>query len=57
MCGYLGRRSELTQILRGIGELPADQRGPVGSGANEARQAIEAAIEARARRAGGRRAR
>jgi phenylalanyl-tRNA synthetase alpha chain len=45
---YLGRRSELTQILRGIGELPADQRGPVGSGANEAREAIEAAIEARA---------
>ena len=44
---YLGRRSELTQILRGIGELPADQRGPVGSGANEARQAIEVAIEAR----------
>jgi hypothetical protein len=27
----------LTSILRGIGDLPADQRGPVGSGANEAR--------------------
>ena len=34
---YLGRKSELTGILRGIGELPADERGPVGSGANEAR--------------------
>ena len=38
---YLGRKSELTGILRGIGELPADERGPVGSGANEARGALE----------------
>ena len=38
---YLGRRSELTGILRGIGELPVDQRGPVGSAANAARQALE----------------
>ena len=44
---YLGRKSELTSILRGIGELPADQRGPVGSAANEAREALEAAIAAR----------
>ncbi len=44
---YLGRRSELTGILRGIGELPAADRGPVGSGANQAREAIEAALEAR----------
>ena len=43
---YLGRKSELTSILRGIGELPADERGPVGSAANEAREAIEAALEA-----------
>ena len=31
---YLGRKAELTGILRGIAELPADQRGPVGSAAN-----------------------
>jgi len=43
----LGRKSELTGVLRGIGELPAEQRGPVGSAANEARQAIEAALSAR----------
>ena len=43
----LGRRSELTGILRGIGGLSANQRGPVGSAANEARQALEAALEAR----------
>jgi phenylalanyl-tRNA synthetase alpha chain len=44
---YLGRKSELTSILRGIAELPADQRGPVGSGANQARQALEAELAAR----------
>src|SRR5688500_6285161 len=43
----LGRKSELTSILRGIGELPGPERGPVGSAANEARQAIEAALDAR----------
>ena len=29
---YLGRKAELTTILRGIAELPAEERGPVGSG-------------------------
>jgi phenylalanyl-tRNA synthetase alpha chain len=38
---HLGRRSELTGILRGIGELPPQERGPVGSAANEARQELE----------------
>ena len=32
---YLGRKSELTSILRGIADLPAAERGPVGSGAVE----------------------
>ena len=45
---FLGRKSELTSILRGIGELPSEEKGPVGSGANQARQALEALIEARA---------
>jgi phenylalanyl-tRNA synthetase alpha chain len=44
---YLGRRSELTEILRGIGQLPAEQRGPVGSAANEARRVLEAALASR----------
>jgi phenylalanyl-tRNA synthetase alpha chain len=44
---FLGRKSELTEILRGIGELPGDQRGSVGAAANEARQALEAALAAR----------
>jgi phenylalanyl-tRNA synthetase alpha chain len=45
---YLGRKAELTTILRGIAELPAEERGKVGAGANEVRKALEASIEARA---------
>jgi phenylalanyl-tRNA synthetase alpha chain len=44
---YLGRKAELTQILRGIGELPASERGPVGSAANAARRALEEQLERR----------
>ena len=44
---YLGRKAKLTGILRGIGELPAEQRGPVGSAANEVREALEAELQAR----------
>jgi phenylalanyl-tRNA synthetase alpha chain len=43
----LGRKSALTAILRGISELPGDQRGPVGAGANKARKALEGALQAR----------
>jgi phenylalanyl-tRNA synthetase alpha chain len=45
---YLGRKAELTTILRGIAELPAEERGRVGAGANEVRTELEATIEARA---------
>src|SRR3954465_10170826 len=38
---YLGRKSELTGVLRGIRELPPEQRGPVGQAANQVRQALE----------------
>ena len=44
---YLGRKSELTSILRGISELDPAERGPVGSGANAARKALEAELAAR----------
>src|SRR4051794_7951784 len=44
---YLGRKADLTQILRGISDLPADQRGPVGKSGNQARQELEAQLEAR----------
>ena len=44
---YLGRKAELTQILRGIAELPAEERGPVGKAGNETRQALESLLESR----------
>jgi phenylalanyl-tRNA synthetase alpha chain len=44
---YLGRRSELTRALRSIGELPPEQRGPVGKEANEVRRALEELLRER----------
>src|SRR5205807_6260073 len=44
---HLGRRAELPQLLRGVAELEPEQRGTVGKAANEARQALEAQIQAR----------
>ncbi|MEZ5121088.1 MAG: phenylalanine--tRNA ligase subunit alpha [Solirubrobacterales bacterium] len=45
---YLGRKAELPNLLRGVAELPPDQRGAVGKAANLARRALEQAIEQRA---------
>ncbi|MGC1853034.1 MAG: phenylalanine--tRNA ligase subunit alpha [Solirubrobacterales bacterium] len=45
---YLGRKAELTTILRGIAELPQEERGKVGSGANQARNSLEGLLEQRA---------
>jgi phenylalanyl-tRNA synthetase alpha chain len=47
---YLGRKAELTQILRGIAQLPPEERGPVGGAANKARKELEALIEGSAER-------
>jgi phenylalanyl-tRNA synthetase alpha chain len=44
---YLGRRSDLTQVLRSIGQLPAEERGPGGKHANDVRRALEALLERR----------
>ena len=44
---YLGKKGELTSVLRGIGALPAEDRPRVGAVANDVRQAVEAAIEER----------
>jgi phenylalanyl-tRNA synthetase alpha chain len=44
---FLGRKSDLTAILRGIADLEPAERGPVGAAANAAREAIEAALEDR----------
>ncbi len=49
---HLGRHAELPQLLRGVRELPPQERGAVGKAANEARVALEALIEARAAQVG-----
>jgi phenylalanyl-tRNA synthetase alpha chain len=44
---FLGRKAELPNLLRDVGKLPPEERGAVGRGANEARKALESAVEAR----------
>ena len=44
---FLGRRGELTALLRGLGSLPADERPAVGAAANDARRALEQALAER----------
>ena len=48
---YLGRKGgALSSLMRGIGQLPADDRPRVGVAVNEVRQAVEAALEEARRR-------
>ena len=42
---YLGKKGELTAILRGMGQLSAEERPIIGQAANEVRAKIEEAIE------------
>ena len=42
---YLGKKGELTQVLRGMGQLSAEERPIVGQVANEVRAYIENLIE------------
>lgn len=44
---YLGKKGELTAVLRGLGELPVDERPVVGRLSNEARDAVEKALSER----------
>ncbi len=44
---YLGKKGELTAILRGMGQLSPDERKEVGQQANEIRTAIEDALNVR----------
>src|ERR671929_625220 len=43
----LGRKAELPNLLRGVAQLAPEERGRVGRAANEARRALEVAIETR----------
>ena len=44
---FLGRQGALTQLLRSLGTLPADERPLVGAAANEAKRELEALLDAR----------
>jgi phenylalanyl-tRNA synthetase alpha chain len=45
---FLGRKAELPNLLRGVAELAPEERAATGKAANQARQALEAAIEHKA---------
>ncbi len=45
---YLGRKAALPNLLRSVAELPPAERAATGKAANEARRALEDAIEERA---------
>jgi phenylalanyl-tRNA synthetase alpha chain len=47
---YLGRKGVLTNLLRGMSQLPPDQRPIIGKLANEVRSAINEALESARRR-------
>jgi phenylalanyl-tRNA synthetase alpha chain len=46
---YLGRKSGLTTILKGLGSLPADLRPEVGKRSNRAKMQIEGMLQERNR--------
>ena len=43
----LGKKGELTERLKGLGKLPAEERRAAGAAINEAKQRVEAALDAR----------
>ncbi len=47
---YLGKKGELTAVLKQMGRLSAEERPVIGQLANEVRAALESALEAQARR-------
>jgi phenylalanyl-tRNA synthetase alpha chain len=44
---YLGRSGAVTELLKGLGKLPVDERREVGGRINDAKSRIEQALEAR----------
>ncbi len=44
---YLGRKGPVTEVLRGLGQAPPEQRREVGAAANRLKQELESAREAR----------
>ena len=46
---YLGKKGQLTDLLKALGKLPADERPAAGQKINEAKQKVSESIEARKR--------
>jgi phenylalanyl-tRNA synthetase alpha chain len=46
---YLGKRSNLTQILRSLATFPLEERREVGAQANETKRALESSLEERSK--------
>ena len=46
---YLGKKGELTAVLRGMGQLSAEERPVIGQLANEVRARIEQALKTQAK--------
>lgn len=44
---YLGKKGEITEQLKGLGKLPADQRPQAGAEINVAKEKVQAALNAR----------
>ncbi|WP_221566348.1 phenylalanine--tRNA ligase subunit alpha [Alkalihalobacillus sp. TS-13] len=44
---YLGKKGPITEVLRGMGKLPAEERPKMGQLANEVREAITTKVEAK----------
>jgi len=44
---YLGRQGKMTGILRGLGQLPKEERPAVGQAANQIKATLESALQAR----------
>ncbi|ARS54036.1 phenylalanine--tRNA ligase subunit alpha [Kushneria konosiri] len=44
---YLGKKGEVTALLKGLGKLPPEERPAAGEVINQARQQIESALEAK----------
>jgi phenylalanyl-tRNA synthetase alpha chain len=44
---YLGKKGQLTELLKGLGKLPAEQRPAAGEYINEAKRQIQNALDTR----------
>ena len=45
--GYLGKSGSLTELLKGLGKLPAEERKSAGAAINAAKEKVEAALQTR----------